>query len=102
MKARDNLRAFGVWSLGDLDTVLILDQTWLAKQGIHPARVARQYTATTGRIDNPQFGPFVTRLTLAGIRMTARRTRPSIPRINSSPEPWQSVVPGEGIIGRVA
>ena len=56
---RDDLRAYVVEALGDVDAVLILDETGFLKKGAHSAGVARQYTGTAGRIENAQVGVFL-------------------------------------------
>jgi len=58
-EVRDDLRSYAVESLGDPDAVLILDETGFLKKGTHSAGVARQYTGTTGRIENSQVGVFL-------------------------------------------
>jgi SRSO17 transposase len=62
---RDELRGYVVerlWSGG----VLIVDETGFIKKGIRSAGVARQYTGTTGKIDNCQIGVFCAYATPAG------------------------------------
>jgi SRSO17 transposase len=45
--------------LGDLQGVLVIDETGFLKQGQHSAGVARQYSGTAGRIENGQIGVFL-------------------------------------------
>ena len=47
------------------DGVLIVDETGFIKKGIRSAGVARQYTGTTGKIDNCQIGVFLAYATAA-------------------------------------
>src|SRR5215210_6503813 len=55
---RDQLRAYVVERLGP-GGVLIVDETGFIKKGTRSAGVARQYTGTTGKIDNCQIGVFL-------------------------------------------
>ena len=52
-------------SLGDSQTVGIIDETAFLKKGIHSAGVARQYSGTAGRVEHCQVGIF---LAYAGAR----------------------------------
>lgn len=56
---RDDLRAYVVEHLGELDGVLIVDETGFLKKGTKSAGVARQYSGTAGRIENVQIGVFL-------------------------------------------
>ncbi len=56
---RDDLRAYVVDQLGELDGVLIVDETGFLKKGTKSAGVARQYSGTAGRIENSQIGVFL-------------------------------------------
>jgi SRSO17 transposase len=49
---RDDLRAYVVERLGDPDAVLVVDETGFVKKGRTSAGVQRQYTGTSGKIDN--------------------------------------------------
>jgi SRSO17 transposase len=62
---RDELRAYVVERLGP-GGVLIVDETGFVKKGTGSAGVARQYTGTTGKIDNCQVGVFCAYATPAG------------------------------------
>ena len=62
---RDELRGYVAERLGP-DGVLIVDETGFIKKGSRSAGVARQYTGTTGKIDNCQIGVFLAYATLAG------------------------------------
>jgi SRSO17 transposase len=61
----DQLRAYVVERLGP-GGVLIVDETGFIKKGVRSAGVARQYTGTTGKIDNCQIGVFLGYATPAG------------------------------------
>src|SRR3954454_7192261 len=54
---RDELRSYVVERLGP-GGVLIVDETGFIKKGARSAGVGRQYTGTTGKIDNCQVGVF--------------------------------------------
>jgi SRSO17 transposase len=62
---RDQLRSYVVERLGP-GGVLIVDETGFIKKGARSAGVARQYTGTTGKIDNCQIGVFCAYATPAG------------------------------------
>src|SRR5215213_6922064 len=62
---RDELRGYVVEGLGP-GGVLIVDETGFIKKGTRSAGVARQYTGTTGKIDNCQIGVFLAYATPAG------------------------------------
>jgi SRSO17 transposase len=62
---RDELRGYVVERLGT-GGVLIVDETGFIKKGTRSAGVARQYTGTTGKIDNCQIGVFLAYATPAG------------------------------------
>src|SRR3712207_2217685 len=62
---RDELREYVVERLGP-GGVLIVDETGFIKKGARSAGVARQYTGTTGKIDNCQIGVFLGYATSAG------------------------------------
>ena len=44
---------------GDLDSVLVVDETGFLKKGTKSAGVKRQYSGTAGRIENCQIGVFL-------------------------------------------
>ena len=57
---RDDLRGYVLGQLGDAVTgVFIVDETGFIKKGVRSAGVQRQYTGTTGKIDNCQLGVFL-------------------------------------------
>jgi SRSO17 transposase len=62
---RDELRCYVLERLG-AGGVLIVDETGFIKKGTRSAGVARQYTGTTGKIDNCQIGVFLAYATPAG------------------------------------
>jgi SRSO17 transposase len=62
---RDELRGYVVERLGP-GGVLIVDETGFIKKGSRSAGVARQYTGTTGKIDNCQIGVFLGYATATG------------------------------------
>jgi SRSO17 transposase len=56
---RDEVRSYVLESLGDVDGVLVVDETGFVKKGTHSVGVARQYSGTAGRIENSQVGVFL-------------------------------------------
>lgn len=57
---RDDVRGYVLQHLGDDRTgVFVVDDTGFIKKGIRSAGVARQYTGTTGKVDNCQIGVFL-------------------------------------------
>jgi SRSO17 transposase len=63
---RDEVRAAVVTAIGDQAGVLIADETGFIKKGKASAGVQRQYTGTTGKIDNCQIGVFLAYHTAKG------------------------------------
>lgn len=59
-KLRDQVRSALVAVIGDEGGVLVADETGFVKKGRSSAGVQRQYTGTTGKIDNCQLGVFLT------------------------------------------
>ncbi|MGW5228728.1 IS701 family transposase [Nocardia niigatensis] len=51
---RDDLRAYVIEHLGDVDATLVVDETGDIKKGVQTVGVQRQYTGTAGRIENSQ------------------------------------------------
>ena len=70
--ARDELLAYAVAHLGHADGVAVIDETGFLKKGAQSAEVARQYSGTTGRIENCQVRAF---LAYAGPRGTVLMDR---------------------------
>src|SRR5436190_12207599 len=58
-RVRDRLQAFLGERLADADSVLVLDDSGVAKQGTHSVGVARQYSGTLGKVGNCQIGVFL-------------------------------------------
>ena len=57
---RDDVRRYVLDHLGDQASgVFIIDDTGFIKKGVRSAGVARQYTGTTGKVDNCQIGVFL-------------------------------------------
>ena len=56
---RDDLRAYVVEHLNDLDAILIVDETDFLKKGTQSAGVARQYSGMAGRRENQQIDVFL-------------------------------------------
>lgn len=57
-KVRDELRDYVTGHLGADDGVLIVDETGFIKKGTASAGVSRQYTGTSGKVDNCQVAVF--------------------------------------------
>ncbi|GAA1978853.1 hypothetical protein GCM10009799_00010 [Nocardiopsis rhodophaea] len=53
------LRGYVIRCLGSDDVVLVADETGDAKKGAHTVGVARQYTGTSGKIDNCQVAVYL-------------------------------------------
>lgn len=58
-QVRDDLRQYAVEHLGDLQAVLVVDETGFLKKGTKSVGVQRQYSGTAGRIENCQIGVFL-------------------------------------------
>ncbi len=68
---RDDVRAYVAEQLGP-DGVLIIDDTGFIKKGTTSAGVGRQYTGTSGKIDNCQIGVFAAYATSLGRALVDR------------------------------
>jgi SRSO17 transposase len=68
---RDEALLYARESLGE-GGILAVDETGFLKKGDKSAGVARQYTGTTGRIDNCQTGVFLAYITQAGHALVDR------------------------------
>ncbi|MFI6984271.1 IS701 family transposase [Embleya sp. NPDC050154] len=77
---RDDVREFVAERLGEPDGVLIVDDTGFVKKGVTSAGVGRQYTGTSGKIDNCQIGVFVA--------YASRRGRALVDRELYLPKSW--------------
>lgn len=69
---RDDLRGYVLEHLGGPDGVWIVDETGFVKKGTRSAGVQRQYTGTSGKIDNCQLGVFVAYVSSAGRALVDR------------------------------
>ncbi len=56
---RDELQSYVRESLGQIDGVMVVDETGFLKKGTKSVGVKRQYSGTAGRIENCQIGVFV-------------------------------------------
>lgn len=56
---RDDIRGYVLEQLGDRSGVWAVDETGFIKKGTRSAGVQRQYTGTTGKVDNCQLGVFL-------------------------------------------
>ncbi|OQD57538.1 transposase [Streptomyces phaeoluteigriseus] len=68
---RDDVRDYVAERLGP-GGVLIIDDTGFIKKGTTPAGVGRQYTGTSGKIDNCQIGVFAAYATSSGRALVDR------------------------------
>jgi SRSO17 transposase len=81
---RDDLRAYVVEHLGDVDAVLVVDETGFLKKGTKSAGVQRQYSGTAGRVENCQIGVF--------LAYASRRGRTFLDRELYLPKGWAADV----------
>jgi SRSO17 transposase len=63
---RDEVRSAVVTAIGDPTGVLVADETGFVKKGTASAGVQRQYTGTSGKVDNCQIGVFLAYATSRG------------------------------------
>jgi SRSO17 transposase len=76
----DDVRGYVFEQLGEPDGVLIVDDTGFIKKGATSAGVGRQYTGTSGKIDNCQIGVFAA--------YASRRGRALVDRELYLPKSW--------------
>ena len=69
---RDDLRGYVLDGLGDVSGVWVIDETGFIKKGTPSAGVQRQYTGTTGKVDNCQLGVFLTYASVTGRALVDR------------------------------
>ena len=69
---RDDLRGYVTERLGDPRAVLIVDDSGIIKKGTTSAGVQRQYTGTSGKVDNCQIGVFLAYASPAGSALIDR------------------------------
>jgi SRSO17 transposase len=79
-KVRDEVREYVVEHLGAEDGVLIVDETGFVKKGACSAGVSRQYTGTSGKVDNCQVAVFAA--------YASRRGRALVDRELYLPKAW--------------
>ena len=72
-KVRDDVRDYVIEKLGDRPGALIAGAAGFSKKGVRSAGVARQFSPTTGRIENCQVGLFVAYRTDAGQALIDRQ-----------------------------
>jgi SRSO17 transposase len=77
---RDDLRAYVIDHLGDVQATLVLDETGFLKKGDKSCGVQRQYSGTAGRIENCQIGVF--------LAYASRHGQALIDRALYLPESW--------------
>ena len=77
---RDDLRGYVVEAFGDVDGILVVDETGDLKKGAATVGVQRQYTGTAGRIENAQVAVYLT--------YTGRRGHALIDRALYMPKSW--------------
>ena len=70
---RDEVQSYALEALGDLDGVLIVDETGFLKKGTHSVGVKRQYSGTAGRTENCQIGVFLAYASRWGHALIDRR-----------------------------
>jgi SRSO17 transposase len=63
---RDDVRDYLLEHLADPQAVLVVDETGDLKKGTHTVGVGRQYTGTTGKVDNVQVAVYLAYATGAG------------------------------------
>lgn len=66
-KVRDALVEYVKKHLGDSERILAIDETGFLKKGTASAGVPRQYSGTSGRVENYQIGVFLSYAATAGV-----------------------------------
>ena len=79
-RVRDEVRDYAAEHLGAEDGVLIVDETGFIKKGTSSAGVSRQYTGTSGKVDNCQVAVFAA--------YASRRGRALVDRELYLPKGW--------------
>ena len=75
---RDDVRGYVLDHLGDpASGVFVVDETGFIKKGRRSAGVQRQYTGTTGKIDNCQLGVFLAYASVHGSGVDRPRALPA-------------------------
>ena len=70
---RNDVRGYVLDRLGDAASgVFVVDDTGFIKKGVRSAGVARQYTGTTGKVDNCQIGVFLAYVSSTGRALVDR------------------------------
>ena len=96
---RDEQLGVVLAGLGEEDAVLAIDETGFVKQGKKSVGVKRQYTGTSGKIDNCQIGVFLSWQTAKGHALIDRalylpagmgRGRRASAGQQVCPQPWSS------------
>jgi hypothetical protein len=76
-EVRDDLRDYVIEQFGVPGGVLIVDDTGFLKKGTKSAGMQRQYSGTTGRVENCQVGGVLGVRLAAGTGVDRRRTVPA-------------------------
>jgi SRSO17 transposase len=93
---RDDVRGYVLEHLGDeASGVFVIDDTGFIKKGIRSAGVARQYTGTTGKIDNCQLGVFLAYASSKGRALVDRELYLPIAWTEDRPRCTRAGVPDE-------
>jgi len=91
-QARDLVRTLVADRLGHPDGVLVVDETGFLKKGACSVGVQRQYTGTTGRIENSQVAVFLTYASPRGRALVDRRLY--LPRTSWCEDPERRAAAG--------
>ena len=95
---RDDLKSYVAEHLADADAVLVVDETGFLKKGDKSVGVQRQYSRTTGRIENRQVGMFQAYASVNGRTLLDRELY--LPQVwaEDLERRWEAGVPGGGVI----